>query len=298
VSDMGRAVTTRRMQAWGLLTPMLLIMVGITAWPLMRTIWLSFTSTTIGDESGQWVGLENYWNAVCNTAFQESLGHTLYFTVVSVSMELVLGVAVGLLLNQSFKGRAFARALLVLPWALPTIVNAMMWRLIDGPEYGALNALLVQTGMLADYRSWLGDPDLAMEMVIVADVWKNYPFIALIMLASLQAVPHDLYEAARLDGAGPWSRFWYVTLPGVMAPLSVAVVLRTIDAFKVFDILYVMTKGGPADSTKTLSFVVYQEAFSYLRIGSGAAYAILMAGISAVLIALYVALLRKQEGTA
>lgn len=286
------------MQAWGLLTPMLLIMVGITAWPLMRTIWLSLTSTTIGDESGQWVGLENYWNAVCNTAFQESLGHTLYFTAVSVSAELVLGVAVGLLLNQSFKGRAFARALLVLPWALPTIVNAMMWRLIDGPEYGALNALLVQSGMLADYRSWLGDPDIAMEMVIVADVWKNYPFIALIMLASLQSVPLDLYEAARLDGAGPWSRFWYVTLPGVMAPLSVAAILRTIDAFKVFDILYVMTKGGPADSTKTLSFVVYQEAFSYLRIGSGAAYAILMAAISATLIALYVALLRKQGGTA
>ncbi|QDL55180.1 carbohydrate ABC transporter permease [Rhodoferax aquaticus] len=294
---MGSAATARRMQAWGLLTPMLVIMVGITAWPLMRTIWLSFTSTSIGGEPAQWVGLENYWQALSNTAFQESLGHTLYFTFVSVSLELVLGVAVGLLLNQPFKGQAFARALLVLPWALPTIVNAMMWRLIDGPEYGALNALLVQTGLLEDYRSWLGDPDIAMEMVIVADVWKNYPFVALIMLASLQSVPADLYEAARLDGAGTLARFWYVTVPGVMAPLSVAIVLRTIDAFKVFDVIYVMTKGGPADSTKALSFVVYQEAFSYLRIGSGAAYAILMAGISALLIALYVAMLRKQEGS-
>ncbi|WP_394789769.1 carbohydrate ABC transporter permease [Rhodoferax sp.] len=274
---------------------MLLIMVGVTAWPLVRTIWLSLSSATIGGDPAQWVGLDNYLDAIRNPEFQESLGRTLYFTLVSVGMELVLGLLVGLMLNQRFKGRAVARALLVLPWALPTIVNAMMWRLIDGPEYGALNALLFQSGLIADYRSWLGDPSVAIEMVILADVWKNYPFVALIVLAALQTVPEDLYEAARLDGAGAWTRFLNVTLPGILGPLSVAIVLRTIEAFKVFDIVYVMTKGGPLDTTKPVSFVVYQEAFSYLRIGSGAAYAILMAGFSACLIAGYVFLLRKQE---
>ncbi len=276
---------------------MLLIMVGVTAWPLMRTIWLSVTSATIGGEPAEWVGLGNYWAAITNQAFQESLGRTLYFTVTSVSLELALGLLVGLMLNQKFTGRAFARALLVLPWALPTIVNAMMWRLIDGPEYGALNALLTQIGVLDDYRSWLGDPGVAMEMVILADVWKNYPFIALIVLAALQTVPEDLYEAARLDGAGAWTRFMNVTLPGIVGPLSVAIVLRVIEAFKVFDIVYVMTKGGPQDTTKPVSFLVYQEAFSYLRIGSGAAYAILMALFSAGLIAAYIVLLRRQEGS-
>lgn len=293
---MSRLVERTRAQAWGLLTPMLLIMLGVTAWPLIRTISLSLTSASIGGDPAQWVGLDNYLGAIRNLEFQQSVGRTLYFTVVSVSMELVLGVLVGLMLNQPFKGRAAARALLVLPWALPTIVNAMMWRLIDGPEYGALNALLFQSGFISDYRSWLGDPTVAMEMVILADVWKNYPFVALIVLAALQTVPEDLYEAARLDGAGAWKRFLNVTLPGIIGPLSVAIILRTIEAFKVFDIVYVMTKGGPLDTTKPVSFLVYQEAFSYLRIGSGAAYAILMATFSACLIAGYLLLLRKQEG--
>lgn len=295
---MNRVTDKARGQAWGLLTPMLLIMVGVTAWPLARTIWLSLTSATIGGDPAQWVGFDNYLEAITNQGFQESFGRTLYYTVVSVGLELVLGLMVGLMLNQSFRGRAVVRALLVLPWALPTIVNAMMWRLIDGPEYGALNAVLYQAGLIAEYRSWLGDPSIAIEMVMLADVWKTYPFIALIVLAALQTVPEDLYEAARLDGAGPWSRFLNVTIPGILGPLSVAVVLRTIEAFKVFDIVYVMTKGGPIDTTKAVSFVVYQEAFSYLRIGSGAAYAILMAFLSACLIAVYVFLLRKQESAA
>ena len=295
---MTRLVDKTRGQAWGLLTPMLLIMVGVTAWPLARTIWLSLSSATIGGDPAQWVGLDNYLDAIRNPDFQASLGRTLYFTLTSVAMELVLGLLVGLMLNQPFKGRAVARALLVLPWALPTIVNAMMWRLIDGPEYGALNALLFQSGLIADYRSWLGDPSVAIEMVILADVWKNYPFVALIVLAALQTVPEDLYEAARLDGAGAWTRFMNITLPGILGPLSVAIVLRIIEAFKVFDLVYVMTKGGPLDATKPVSFVVYQEAFSYLRIGSGAAYAILMAGFSACLIGAYIFLLRKQESAA
>ena len=189
----------------------------------------------------------------------------------------------------------FKRALLILPWALPTIVNAMMWRLIYNPEFGSLNALLLQFGLIESYRSWLGVPGTAMNMVILADVWKNYPLIALIVLGALQTIPRDLYEAAAIDGASPWKRFLHITFPGILVPFSVALILRTIEAFKVFDIIYVMTRGGPADTTKTVSFFVYQESFSYLRAGSGAAYAVAVTLLSGLLIAAYVVVLRRTE---
>ena len=239
-----------RLSAWLLLVPLLVIMLAVTAYPLIRTLLLSFTDTGLTGASGDWVGLDNYRDALSNPDYREAFGHTLYFTAISVTLELVLGVLVGLLLNERFPGRAFVRALMVLPWALPTIVNAMMWRLILNPDYGAFNALLTQLGLIAKYRSWLGDPATAMNMVILADVWKNYSLVALIVLAALQTIPQDLYEAARLDGAGAWTRFWRITLPGILGPLSVALVLRLIEAFKVFDIIYVMTRGGPADGTR------------------------------------------------
>ncbi|ORM79910.1 carbohydrate ABC transporter permease [Pantoea eucrina] len=286
-----------RRQAWVLLAPMLLVMLLLTAWPLMRTIWLSFTDAALissGDAPG-WIGVENYLYALSDPDFRLSLWRTLYFTLVSVAFEAVIGVLVALLLNQRFTGRNVLRVLVILPWALPTIVNAMMWRLNFNPDYGSVNALLTQLGILDGYRSWLGSPDSALNAVMFADVWKNYPLVTLLVLAALQSIPDDLFEAARLDGASAWRRFRAITFPAIVGALSVALVLRTIDAFKIFDIIYVMTRGGPVDSTKTLSFYVYQESFSYLRAGSGAAYAILMTLLCAVLIALYMLLLWRQR---
>lgn len=286
-----------RRQAWVLLAPMLLVMLLLTAWPLMRTIWLSFTDAALigsGDAPG-WIGVENYLYALSDPDFRLSLWRTLYFTLVSVAFEGVTGVLVALLLNQRFTGRNVLRVLVILPWALPTIVNAMMWRLNFNPDYGSVNALLTQLGILDGYRSWLGSPDSALNAVMFADVWKNYPLVTLLVLAALQSIPDDLFEAARLDGASAWRRFRAITFPAIVGALSVALVLRTIDAFKIFDIIYVMTRGGPVDSTKTLSFYVYQESFSYLRAGSGAAYAILMTLLCAVLIALYMLLLWRQR---
>lgn len=284
--------------AWFLLVPMLGIMLVVTAWPLLRTFWLSFTDTGLASDTiGNWVGVDNFVTALYDEEFREGFGRTLYFTFLSVGAETVVGVLVALLLNQEFRGRVVMRALLVLPWALPTIVNAMMWRLIYNPEYGAFNAMLTQLGILNEYRSWLGNPASAMNMVILADVWKNYPIVAMIALAAMQTVPAELHEAARLDGANAVQRFFHVTLPGIMGPLTVALVLRTIEAFRVFDIIYVMTRGGPADSTKTVSFYVYQESFSYMNAGSGAAFAVSVLGFSALLIAGYIFLLRRQQGS-
>lgn len=286
--------------AWILLMPMILIMAVVTGFPLLNTIWLAFTDASLTGKGydWNWSGLENFAYILDDDDFKAALGHTFYFTFASVSVEVVLGVLVALLLNQEFYGRSFVRALLILPWALPTIVNAVMWRLIYNPEFGSLNALLTQIGLMDSYRSWLGDPSTAMNMVILADIWKTYPLIALIVLAGLQTIPKDLYEAAIMDGAGPWIRFWNVTLPGILGALSVALVLRAIEAFKVFDIIYVMTRGGPADATKTASFFVYQESFTYLRAGSGAAYALTVTAMSGMMIALYVFMLRRRERVA
>lgn len=242
-----------------------------------------------------YVWLDNYLYALTDPDFRAAFARTLYFTVVSVAIEGAIGVLVALLLNQRFVGRNVLRVLVILPWALPTIVNAMMWRLNFNPDYGSVNALLSQLGLIDSYRSWLGSPDSALHAVMLADIWKNYPLVTLLVLAALQSVPDDLYEAARLDGASAWRRFRAITFPAIVGPLGVALVLRTIDAFKVFDIIYVMTRGGPLDSTKTLSFFVYQESFSYLRAGSGAAYAMLMSLMCAVLIALYLFLLLRQR---
>ncbi|WP_370425694.1 carbohydrate ABC transporter permease (plasmid) [Pantoea vagans] len=284
-------------QAWVLLAPMLLVMLLLTAWPLLRTIWLSFTDAALigSGETPAWIGLENYLYALSDPDFRASVWRTLYFTLVSVTFEGVIGVLVALLLNQKFVGRNVLRVLVIMPWALPTIVNAMMWRLNFNPDYGSINALLSQLGIIDGYRSWLGSPDAALNAVMFADIWKNYPLVTLLVLAALQSIPEDLFEAARLDGASAWRRFRAITFPAIVAPLGVALVLRTIDAFKIFDIIYVMTRGGPVDSTKTLSFFVYQESFSYLRAGSGAAYAILMTLMCALLITLYLLMLWHQR---
>ncbi|MDQ0469667.1 multiple sugar transport system permease protein [Labrys wisconsinensis] len=285
---------------WLLLLPLLIVIAGIVGYPFVQTIVLSFTNARLltGFAASHWVGFENYQFALTDVEFLQALLRTLYFTGMSVGFEAILGVLVALLLNQEFRGRTLCRALLVLPWAVPTIVNALMWRLIYQPDFGGLNAALVQTGLMDAYRSWLGDGASAMNAIVFADVWKNYPLVALIVLAALQNAPKDLYEAARIDGANAWQRFRVVTWPVISAPLVIALVLRCIEALKVFDIVYVMTRGGPANATKTVSFFVYQESFGFNRVGSGASYALIVVLIATVFVAAYVRLLRRTEAGA
>lgn len=288
---------TRNREKWILLAPAILVLSLITLLPFLQTVWTSLTDAriTANARAVSFIGLENYIWALTDPDFIAALGRTLYFTVVSVGLEGALGIAVALLLNQKFRGRMFLRIIIILPWAVPTIVNAVAWRLIYHPDYGALNSLLFQLGIISDYTSWLGDPDWALNMVILADVWKNFPLVAYIALAALQTIPGDLLKAAAIEGAGAWKRFRSITLPWIIGPMMVVLILRTIEAFRVFDIIYVMTRGGPSDTTKTASFYVYQEYFSYLRSGSGASYAVLVAGISAVLICAYYAGMRRSN---
>jgi multiple sugar transport system permease protein len=276
--------------------PLLIVMIAIIGWPLVDTVRLSFTDAKLVGTAGSFVGLDNYVKMLSGSNFQRTLVTTTLFAVLSVAAEMVIGVLAALLLNQQFYGRSVLRALMILPWALPTVVNATLWRLIYNPEYGALNAALTQIGLLDTYRSWLGEPGTALTALIVADCWKNFPLVALIALAALQAVPRDITAASMVDGAGAWSRFRFVIMPYLAGPLMVALVLRTIEAFKVFDLIWVMTRGGPANSTRTLSILVYQEAFSFQRAGSGASLALIVTLLVTVLAVAYAALIRKSAG--
>lgn len=286
------------LRAWMLMLPLLAVVVAVVGWPLVDTVGLAFTDARLVGTQGQFVGLDNFARTLSSGAFRAALLNTAVFAGLSVGAELVLGVAAALLLDQEFRGRTLLRALMILPWALPTVVNAVLWRLIYNPEYGALNAALTQAGVLDGYRSWLGEPGSALLALVVADTWKNFPLVALIALAALQAVPRDIKAAAIVDGAGAFSRFRFVILPYLAGPLTVALVLRTIEAFKVFDIVWVMTRGGPANATRTLSILVYQEAFSFQRAGSGASLALVVTLVVAVLAAAYVGATRRAGARA
>ena len=282
------------LRPWALMLPLLVVILGVVSWPLVQTITLSFSNAGLVASTGSFVGFENYTKNLGSGAFQSAFVNTARFTVLSVGAELVLGVLVALLLNQQFRGRTLLRAMMILPWALPTVVNAILWRLIYNPEYGALNSALVQMGAIESYRSWLGQPQSAMLAMVVADVWKNFPIVALISLAALQSVPRETQAAAIVDGAGVLSRFRHVMWPYLAGPLMIALVLRTIEAFKVFDIIWVMTRGGPANSTRSLSILVYQEAFSFQRAGSGASLALIVTLFAMLLATSYVAIMRRS----
>ena len=289
--------TSMTLRAWRLMLPLLVVMIAVIGWPLFDTARLSFTDARLVGTEGNFVGVSNYARILSSSNFERTLITTALFAIISVAAELVIGVLAALLLNQDFRGRFLLRALMILPWALPTVVNATLWRLIYNPEYGALNAALTQIGLLDAYRSWLGEPGTALAALIVADCWKNFPLVALIALAALQAVPRDVIAASLVDGAGAFNRFRYVIMPYIAGPLLVALVLRTIEAFKVFDIIWVMTRGGPANSTRTLSILVYQEAFSFQRAGSGASLALIATLLVTVLAVGYAALVRKAAGS-
>lgn len=277
-----------------LLAPAVVVLAAVIGYPLVETVRLSFTATQLIGGGGGWVGLGNFATALDSPEFWSALRITVVFTALTVISEMVLGLLVALLLDQPLRGRGFVRGLMIVPWALPTVINAMMWRVIYNPEFGALDAALQQSGIIGQYQSWLGDPDIALYAVAVADIWKTFPLVALILLAALQGVPRELHDAASIDGAGALQRFWAVTLPAILVPLSIVVVLRVIEAVKVFDIIWVMTRGGPLNATRSLAILVYQQAFSFHHSGYGAALSLLSVLLSLLLIAGYVIGLRRQ----
>jgi len=266
--------------------------------PLGRALWMSLFDIQLTRPGVEpFVGLGNYIDQLTSADFWASTWRALFFTIVSTALELGLGLGLALLMDQPMRLRWLLRSIVILPWALPTIVNALMWRWIDNAEYGALNALLTQTGVLHRYQPWLSDSDLAMWMVIGADVWKTTPLVAILLLAGLQAIDREVVEVARVDGAGPLALFRHIILPLLTPVILIVLVLRTMEAFKVFDIIWIMTHGGPANSTQTIAIYAYQTAYQGFDFGRGAALGYLIALVIMVLAAVYLRLLGRTGRT-
>jgi ABC-type sugar transport system permease subunit len=279
-----------------LLLPSLLVIFVVTLLPILFTFLLSFFDTPLANPVPQnFVGLNNYLNFLGSATFWQTIGRTAYFTFVSVGIELVLGIAIASLIHAHPPGWQFLRTSLIIPWAVPTIVNGAMWRWIYNADYGALNGLLLELGLITRYQPWLTRPFLSLNLVIIADIWHSVPFIALILQAALATIPSELEEAAAVDGANLWQRFFRIRIPLLQSAILVALVVRTVEAFRVFDIIYVITQGGPAFGTVTISYLTYLESFSYGHLGSGSALSFLISAFILIMALFYIRILYRPE---
>ena len=282
--------------AWLLLIPSLAVILGVTLWPIIYTFVLSFFYAPTGiHQVRTFIGLTNYLTILKDQTFWETIGRTLYFTGVSVGLELILGLAIAQLIHSHPWGWKFLRFSLIIPWAVPTIVNGAMWRWIYNADFGALNGLLMQVGLIKHYIPWLTLPNMAMPLVILADVWHMMPFVALVLQAALATLPGELEEAAAVDGANAWQRFWKIRIPLLRPAILVALIARTVDAFRVFDIVYILTNGGPAFKTMTITYLTYLNSFSYGKQGTGAALSFLISLFTIIMAFIYISILYRPE---
>jgi ABC-type sugar transport system permease subunit len=295
----GRIRKSDRLLAVAMLLPAILLTLCVVIVPLGYALYLSFTKAEVVVVAGkggvftQWVWFRNYIYFLTDPGFWNGIKVTLYFTIVSLFVEMVLGIGVALVLNQNFRGNRLVRTLIILPWAVPTIVNARLWGLIFDPQpYGAMNGLAHAVGIIGDQQAinWLGSTS-AINWIILADTWKVLPVIALMVLAGLHAIPPDLYEASQMDGANAWDQFWYISFPLLRPILTVILVYRTMELFRVFDILYILM----AYTIPVVAVRTFQEAFVFGLFGRGSALAFLIGLFILGLSVFYMRLMRVEE---
>ncbi|WP_118134367.1 carbohydrate ABC transporter permease [Oceanicella sp. SM1341] len=270
------------------LAPMLLALALAAGWPLGRTLWFAFTDASLTDNGYSFIGFENFWNSEWGGLLEDgnwwqAVGNTLYFTFVSVALETVLGVGIALALDVPFRGRAIVRAAVLIPWAIPTVVSAKMWGWMLHDQFGLINDLGMSLGLLDQPVAWMANSATALTAIVAVDVWKTTPFMALLVLAALQMLPRDIYEAARIDGIHPVRVFFRVTLPLIRPALMVAVIFRGLDALRAFDLMYAMTANN--ESTMTMSVFARQQLVDFQDVGYGSAAAALLFVMVAVLTA-------------
>lgn len=278
-----------------MILPAYLFIGAVAIFPILHAFRISLDRRMPVFGISYFVGLDNYRFLLQDSRFWQSFLNTAYFSLLSVSLELTLGLLLAILLHGSFRGRGLFRAIVLIPWAIPTVVSARMWEWILNPDFGLLNYLLQQIGLLSSPLNWLGDRVLAMHALILADVWKTSPFVALILLAGLQLIPEELYEAARVDGASRWQIFRRITFPLLLPFILIALLFRTLDAFRIFDLAYVLTGGGPANTTETLSLYAYKLLFQTLQFGYGSAVAVATFLTILLISAVCISLLRRQS---
>lgn len=265
-------------QAWWMLAPTLAVLAAVGGWPLLRTMALSLTDAQLSDLSlRRFIGLDNYlgpYGLLGDPDWWQSVGNTLAFAAVSVTLETLLGLGVALLLDRPSRARTALRACMLVPWAIPTVVSAKMWSWMLHDPFGIINQWLVDLGAIRAPLAWTADPVLSRVAVVAVDVWKTTPFMALLILAALQTVPQDCYEAARVDGVPRWRVFRGITLPLILPAVGVAVVFRALDALRVFDLVYVMTSNSR--DTRTMSVFVREQLVDFQQVGYGSAAATLL----------------------
>ncbi|PWS39341.1 ABC transporter permease [Falsiroseomonas bella] len=287
----------RRRTAWLFLSPMLLVLALVAGWPLLRTVYFAFTDATLFDIAfHELVGAQNFAFLASDPDWWAAVRNTLIFATASVAIETLLGLVIALTLNARLRGRGPLRAAMLIPWAIPTVVSAQMWGWMLHDQYGVINAVLLSLGVIATPWAWVADPSLALWSVVAVDVWKTTPFMALLILAALQLVPRDVYEAARIDGLGPVGIFVRITLPLIRPALMVAVLFRALDALRVFDLMYVLTGNSP--STASMSVYARQQLVDFQDVGMGSAAATFLALVVAASAALIIVAGRVRFDTA
>ena len=308
---LNRAVTLgarRRRTAHLFLLPLIAALLLVAAWPLVRTFYFSFTDTSLNDlAGGEWIGFKNYlyWRELSSgrvvyrgllvdEAWWNAVWNTFRLTFLAVSIEAVLGLFVAMLLNAEFRGRAIVRAAILIPWAIPTIVSARLWGWMLHDQFGILNEILLLAGLIEMPIAWTARPDTAMLAVLIVEVWKTTPFVALLCLAGLQMIPRDIYEAARVDGVSRLRVFLGVTLPLVRPALMVAIIFRALDTLRIFDLIYVLTPNSEA--TKTMSVIARENLIEFDRFAYGSAQSVLLFLLIAIATLLYIWLGRVDVG--
>jgi ABC-type sugar transport system permease subunit len=277
-----------------LVAPALIAILAVTFWPILSNFILSFFVAPTGvGQVRTFVWLNNYADMIKDAAFWQTILRTLYFTAASVIINLLLGLGIAQLIQSHPFGWKFLRFSLIIPWAVPTIVNGAMWRWIYSGDFGALNGILSQLGLINHYVPWLTLPNLALPLVILADTWHTMPLIALILQAALAAIPDEIDEAAAVDGANSWQRFWQIRLPLLQPAILVALIIRTVEAFRVFDIVYIITSGGPASKTITITYLTYLFSFPYGKQGIGAALSVMISIITLMIALVYIRVLYR-----
>ncbi len=277
--------------------PALLVLAAVLGYPILDSMWLSLHKVNVGASgfTRSFVGLANYDGLLTDPKFHAALFRSAYFTLAEVVLVTALALGTALLLVHPIGRFGIFRIMLLIPWAIAPVANAVLWKWILNANYGVLNALLSSLGVIDSYVTWLGTPWRALHMILLVDVWKSVPFIAILFIAGLSKIPPMLYRAARLDGANAWEQFRYITLPALKPTIGIAVILQTLWSLRVFELIFVLTKGAPADGTVLLNYFAYRTTFDFLDLGYGAAVANVIFAFSFLLALLYIWLLRPSR---
>jgi len=280
---------------YALLLPAALLMVILVGVPFLRALWLSFHKKLLGAEDAPWIGLQNYSTLISDPSFWQAVENTFIFTIGSIACKLVLGISIALVLNEALPLRNLWRSIVMLQYAMPTLVSVLVWKWMYNDVAGVLNYLATQANFTDHPILWLGDPKVALPSVIAVNVWRGFPFFVITILAGLQTVPQELYDAAKVDGAGVWARFRQITVPGVLPVIAVVTLFSTILTFNDFSIIWILTQGGPGNATQVLATLTYKISIPGLELGKGVAVSVLMLPILVGLIVLLNRFIARRE---